>query len=396
MPRFVDMLAEGMTRRGSAVKILRPQARLFRLPAPATIRKWLGYIDQYILFPIEVRNALKNQPRDTLYVFTDQALGPWVPMVADRPHVIHCHDFLAQKSARGLIKANPTAWPGRCYQAYIRRGYRKGDHFISVSNKTRDDLHLFMTRKPQHSLVVYNGMNRMLQPHDPVHARRMISKRTGLDLSQGYLLHLGGNQWYKNRTGVIEIYNTWRSASQRSLPLIMAGKKPDPKLRRCYEESPYRNDIHPVVDLADDVIPFVFAGAELFIFPSLAEGFGWPIVEAMACGCPVITTDARPMTEVAGGAAFLIPIGPDTTVLNASWKEDGARLIEEVLHLTPDARRKIIDAGLINAKRFDTDKALDLIEGIYQDVLHGYLKNSETTKQMNKTSNEGVVAESAI
>lgn len=236
MPRFVHMLAEGMERRGYAVKILRPQARLFRLPAPAIIRKWLGYIDQYILFPVWVRNALKRDPQDTLYVFTDQALGPWVPMVADRPHVIHCHDFLAQKSAKGWIKENHTAWPGRCYQAYIRRGYREGHHFISVSNKTKEDLHLFMLRNPKHSAVVYNGMNRRLQPHDQTQARAMISKCTGLDLSQGYLLHVGGNQWYKNRTGVIEIYNTWRRAARKPLPLVMVGKKPDAKLKRCYQK----------------------------------------------------------------------------------------------------------------------------------------------------------------
>lgn len=395
MPRFVNMLADGMKKRGSAVNILQPRARFFSLPAPAKFRKWLGYIDQYILFPLEVKNALKNHPPDTLYVFTDQALGPWVHMVADRPHVIHCHDFLAQMSAKGMIKENHTAWPGRCYQAYIRRGYRKGDHFISVSNKTREDLDQFMTRKPQHSLVVYNGMNRMLQPHDPVFARKTISKSTGLDLSQGYLLHVGGNQWYKNRTGVIEIYDAWRSTSKKSLPMIMVGKRPDEKLWRSIKGSPFRNDIHPVIDLTDELIPFAFAGADLFIFPSLAEGFGWPIAEAMACGCPVITTDARPMTEVAGDAAFLIR-SDSTAQQKSSFRENGARLIDEVLQLTPDARQKVINAGLINAKRFDSDKALNLIEGIYQDVLRSYSKNDKKVKLMKTPLKKGAVAESAI
>jgi hypothetical protein len=110
----------------------------------------------------------------------------------------------------------------------------------------------------------------------------------------------------------------------------------------------------------------------------------------------VITTDARPMTEVAGGAAFLIPCDRGTTGGGSSFREDGARLIDEVLQLTPEARRKVIDAGLVNAKRFDTDKALNLIEEIYQDVLRNYPKNTKKMKLMNKLSHKGAVAESAI
>lgn len=177
--------------------------------------------------------------------------------------------------------------------------------------------------------------------------------------------------------------------------MIMVGKRPDEKLWRSIKGSPFRNDIHPVIDLTDELIPFAFAGADLFIFPSLAEGFGWPIAEAMACGCPVITTDARPMTEVAGDAAFLIR-SDSTAQQKSSFRENGARLIDEVLQLTPDARQKVINAGLINAKRFDSDKALNLIEGIYQDVLRSYSKNDKKVKLMKTPLKKGAVAESAI
>jgi hypothetical protein len=126
MPRYATLLAEGMKRRGHQVELWYPQAGFFRLPSPSLLKKWLGYIDQYIVFPKQVRRRIKKCSPDTLFVFTDHALGPWVPLVSDRPHIIHCHDFLAQRSALGKFIANPVSWTGRQYQAFIRKGYKKG------------------------------------------------------------------------------------------------------------------------------------------------------------------------------------------------------------------------------------------------------------------------------
>src|SRR5437763_1072894 len=101
MPRFATMLSDGMKQRGHTVELLTPSPRFYRLPVPAYIKKWFGYIDQYILFPRAVKKRLKKMHQECLFIFTDQALGPWIPLVKDRPHVIHCHDFLAQRSALG-------------------------------------------------------------------------------------------------------------------------------------------------------------------------------------------------------------------------------------------------------------------------------------------------------
>ncbi len=132
MPRFTDMLAAGMRERGHKTEIWMPLQHVSRLSMPQKLKKWAGYIDQYILFPKVVRNKIRSYSGDTLFVFTDHALGPWVPLLKNRFHVIHCHDFLAQCSALGEISENPTAWTGVKYQAFIRRGYAQGKNFISV------------------------------------------------------------------------------------------------------------------------------------------------------------------------------------------------------------------------------------------------------------------------
>ena len=136
------------------------QRRCFhRLRSSPLLKKWLGYLDQYLVFPLQVRVRLRRTDERTLFVFADQALGPWVPLVADRPHVIHVHDLMALRSALGEFKENPTRWTGRRYQAMIRRGFARGQHFISVSENTRADLHRFLAGSQRSSEVVYNGLN---------------------------------------------------------------------------------------------------------------------------------------------------------------------------------------------------------------------------------------------
>lgn len=358
-----------MSARGHHVELWSPKAKFYTFSSNPSLKKWLGYIDQYIVFASEVARKKKHCPMETLFVFTDQALGPWVPLVDDRYHVIHCHDFLAQKSALGQIPENPTSWTGGQYQRFIRHGYSKGKNFISVSKKTRDDLHQFLDRIPSVSEVVYNGLNQHFQPLDSTSARNLFGKRIGMDLTDGYLLHVGGNHWYKNRIGIIEIYLAWRASTDKKIPLVVVGDSPTDELVTTYASSPYKRDIHWFSGIEDEFVRKAYAGASVFLFPSFAEGFGWPIAEAMASGCPVITTNEAPMTEVAGDAGFLIPRRPADKSQAAGWANEAAKVVNKILALSPEDYAATIEAGIINAKRFDTEKALDSIETIYKRIL---------------------------
>ncbi|GAB3904400.1 hypothetical protein GCM10028803_33790 [Larkinella knui] len=372
MPRFARMLAEGMKNRGHQVEIWSPRPQFYGLKFPQVFRKWLGYLDQYILFPVEVRNRLKTRADDTLFVFADQALGPWIPLVADRPHVIHCHDFLAQRSALGEISENPTSWTGKRYQAYIRRGYRKGKNFISVSNKTNNDLHQFLESVPSFSEVVYNGVNALYKPGHTQASRIVLSDKFTIDLTQGYLLHVGGNEWYKNRKGVVEIYDAWRRIYNRTLPLLLIGHEPTSDIRQMAEASTFKNDIHFVSGVEDQLLVHAYRGASVFLFPSLAEGFGWPIAESMACGCRVLTTNEAPMTEVAGKAAEFIPRKPLNGKASQKWAEEAAARVEKILNESDQERLAFINEGFETIKRYNVEVATNRIGKIYETVLDTY------------------------
>ncbi|ASU36708.1 glycosyltransferase [Mucilaginibacter xinganensis] len=368
MPRFTNMLAEEMRKRGHEVDIYSPKALFFRVQSPAVLKKWLGYIDQFVVFPAMVKKLIKRH-HHTLYVFTDHALGMWVPVVKHLPHVVICHDFLAQRSAKGEIAQNPTGWSGRRYQQFIYEGYATAANFISVSKKTQLDLHRFLGRVPVLSKVVYNGLNKTFVPIALKTARQIMSKKTGVDTSGGYILHVGGNQWYKNRVGVLEIYNAWRASGNNNLPLLLIGVLPSATLKLEIERSAYREQIHVLAQIDDEYINAAYSGATVLLFPSLAEGFGWPIAEAMASGCVVVTTGEAPMTEVGDNAAIYIPSQPLRESEGVAWAQGAAKILNQVIDLPETDRVKMVQKGLDNSQRFNTEKALDEFEKIFLEIL---------------------------
>jgi glycosyltransferase involved in cell wall biosynthesis len=368
MPRYANMLFQGMKERGHEVAIWTPKARFYKMPLMHSFKKWLGYIDQYFVFPIEVKFKLRNCSKNTLFVFADQALGPWVPLVKNRDHVVHCHDFLALKSALGQIPENPVSFTGKNYQNYIRNGFSKGKHFISISKKTQQDLQQFHQGKIVSSAVCYNGLNRDFYRLSAESSRNILQEKLNIALTNGYIMHIGGNQFYKNRKGVIEIYDTWRSLYKTKLPLLMIGSKPTEELTALSQKSVFNDDIHFITDFSDEYINNAYSGASCLLFPSLDEGFGWPIVEAMASGCLVITTNKAPMSEVGGTAAFYIDKKTTDPDLEKHWRETSANVLEKVLSLDKLQRSEAIENSFNQSQKFTAEYSLNSIESIYKEI----------------------------
>jgi len=363
MPLFASMLADYF----KAKDVWSPKPFFYRLPCPNRFKKWLGYIDQYLVFPIWVRCTLLKTPSDTLFVFADQALGPWVPLVKKRPHIVHCHDLMALRSALGEIPENPTGFTGRVYQRFIRWGFSQGRNFISVSEQTRNDLHRLAQIKVDESAVVYNGLN---YPYCPMaeNERVTILKKAGLPVeSRGMLLHVGGGQWYKNRLGVVEMYAAYAASVLDPLPLWMVGPKDQAEIVAAIARIPSPGKVHLLSGLDAQTLHAAYAHAKVFLFPSLAEGFGWPIAEAMACGVPVITTGEAPMTEVGGDAAIYHYRRTNENAIE--WAKDGAALIRQALAEYETGCEVMITRVLINSARFDSRNTLESYREIYKRVL---------------------------
>ena len=377
--QFAQMLHDEYARRGHRVALRRPDAIVRRLVRRGPLAKWAGYVDQYLLFPHCLRAGMRADPPDTLYVFCDQALGPWVPRATHRPHVVHCHDLLALRSALGDVPENPTSFTGRLYQRYIRAGFRRARHFISISARTRDELHAFAGTPAGLSEVVHNGLNHPFQCVAPALARARLAA-AGLPTDErGCLLHVGGGQWYKNAAGVVHLYAAYvratRAAGASPLPLWMVSPPPDVRVAAALAGVAPAGEVRFFQGLHTDVLEALYSHAAMLLFPSLAEGFGWPILEAMACGCPVLTTGEAPMSEVGGSVASYLPRlaeGDDV----AAWAGQGARVIADVLQRDTQARADAARAAQARAAIFSADAAIEGYLSFYRQVLERELPAS--------------------
>ncbi len=375
MPRYANMLAQAYRARGHEVEVWTAKAKVRQWVEGtpwARWSKWAGYVDQYLLFPREVRRKLSTQSKDTLYVFCDQALGPWVPLVRHLPHVVHAHDLLALRSALGLIPENPTSFTGRLYQRYIRHGFQQARHFIAVSGRTRSDLQAHAGIPPEHVDVVYNGLNQAFEPMPPSSALPLLAKAGLPSQDSGFLLHVGGSQWYKNTAGVIKIYQHYlqhqAQHGQAALPLVMVCPPASGHIAQALSDLPPGADARFVQGLDSPTLKAAYAMARVFIFPSLAEGFGWPIVEAQACGTVVLTTDDAPMNEIGGPATCYLRRLTISEPMDA-WARDGAQQLLSMLAWPDHERQTRVQQGLEWAKRFEADQAIEAYLAVYRKVL---------------------------
>lgn len=367
MPLFANMIREGMLARGISVECWAPKPFFHRIPA-SYLQKWMGYIDQFIVFPIQARTRLKKLPKSTLFVFSDQALGPWVPLVKNRPHVVHCHDFLALRSSLGEFPQNPTSWSGKIYQKWIRHGFNQASNFICVSHRSAKDLNLFLDNPQSASIeVVHNPLDSFFRPMLAEEANNLLTSQNISGLERGFILHVGGNQWYKNREGVVAVYAAYVRQNTSPLPLVMIGAPPSKQLQDAANSIGNKGNVKFLIRPESKVVKAAYSTASAMLFPSFAEGFGWPIIEAMACGCPVLTTNDAPMTEAGGSAANYIPKFDAENV--DVWAKTCADILGSVLRRSPSERLAFREAGLAHAGRFDNNSVIDRYLSIYENVM---------------------------
>jgi len=275
-----------------------------------------------------------------------------------KPNLITCHDLLAIRAARGEFPQAHTGWSGRLLQRWILSGLRGARHVLCVSGKTARDLEALTggTGKNRGELrVVWNSLNWSYRPGAAL--PEDLASRLGLKPGERYFLHVGGNQWYKNRAGVLRIFARLAEMDEFSAArLVMAGKALPGELRAAIREERLKDRVVEVVNATSEELQALYGNALALLFPSLEEGFGLPILEAQACGCPVITSRRPPMTEVAGeGAIFIDPAEPQAA---ATAIAAGLR-----------GREQLRAAVFKNLERFDAEAIADRYCAFYESIL---------------------------
>jgi glycosyltransferase involved in cell wall biosynthesis len=350
MARYAQMLHLELLKRGYDVEITRPAPFATRLVERGNrLFRWLAYVDKFVLFPPLL--WLRASRADLVHV-CDHSNSFYLRWTGKTPHIITAHDALAIRSALGHFPQNPTRATGVVLQRWILHNLRYADRIVCVSENTRQDFKTLLQEGPPMTVI----SNPLGGDFYPASAADVALMRTncGLTADEDYLLHVGKDTWYKNRPGVLRIMSELRKHPRfRKVKLVMAGTRLPKALQQVAEAL---GGVVECIEPTDEQLRALYTGALALLFPSLEEGFGWPILEAQACGCPVITSARPPMSEIAGAAAILID--PDDA--EGAANTIAARIAER------DALRS---GGLKNVQTYSLDNAMNDYSKVYRELV---------------------------
>jgi len=271
------------------------------------------------------------------------------------PSLLTVHDLSFVRYPQG---AHPAllAWLTKA----VPRSLRRARHILADSQSTRTDLIELMKVPAERITVVGAGVDEHFRPvTDPAALSRV---RARYQLPRRFILGVSTLEPRKNFTGLIAAFNQLTAADRRppiaDLHLVIAGGKGwlYDDIFAAAEASPVRERIHFTGFVADEDLPALYSLADLFAFPSHYEGFGIPVLEAMACGTPVVCADNSSLPEVAGDAALLVEA------------TDREALVQAMHRLLTDAplRAELIEQGFEQAKKFTWEAAARRLLGVYQ------------------------------
>lgn len=265
----------------------------------------------------------------------------FIPLGMSIPKVSMVHDVAFLRYPEHLqprIRTFYKKWMPR-YLAYT-------DHIITVSEFSKSELIAGYNIHPEKITVVYNGVTDAYKPVDETQKKITRDKYTK---GRPYFVYLGAIHPRKNILTLVKAFEKFKSSHPSDHQLVLAGRASwhTEEVFKAIAESKWKDTIHLPGYIATADATALVASAEAMIYPSLYEGFGLPLVEAMACDVPVICSNVSSLPEVAGNAALLFD-PPDTNHLAEHMKR---------ISTENSLRREMIALGHERSKFFSWDKA---------------------------------------
>lgn len=237
------------------------------------------------------------------------------------PMVLTLHDLIPIVCPESM----PSARARWIYRSASRLAVQRAARVIVCSQATRSDLMRLYGTPAERIDVISEAVDPTFAPVPAADVRRV---REMYRVPQHYILHVGVNKPHKNLSTLLEAYHSYyvRTPAESRAALVLVGEH-DPRYvspRRWAAQLGLAQSVLALGSVPDEDLRALYSGAACFAFPSLCEGFGLPILEAMACGAPVLCSSASSLPEVAGDAAIMLP--PRNT---AAWSKSLAGLLED-------------------------------------------------------------------
>jgi glycosyltransferase involved in cell wall biosynthesis len=276
------------------------------------------------------------------------------PIVKNKPVVVTCNDMHAVLGALGEVPDCPASFFGRLLQKWICHGLKTATRVACISRSTYNDASRIL-KEHENLCVIMDALN---YPFAPLAIDEINRRLADLGEIKGpFILHVGSSLTRKNREGVLRVFA--KVAEGIDLQVVFAGEALNEGLIRLARDLNVYDRVVQVVKPNVEVIEALYNGALALLFPSRFEGFGWPPIEAQACGCPVVGSEIPPLVEVLGHSAALRPL------------KDEAGMADEIRRLATDQnyREQMRQQGLENVRsRFETSRMMSEYVSLYREV----------------------------
>jgi glycosyltransferase involved in cell wall biosynthesis len=309
------------------------------------------FIPEYITLwwdQIQLKNAIKKNNIDVFF-------SPYykIPLFTKTKTILSIFDVTYL-----LVEPYDTYFRSKLYlKNFIKLASKKAKKIITCSNYTKNDLLKILDLPKEKIEVAYLGVSSKFKIIHEKNKMELVKKKYGID--NKYILYVGNLKPHKNVKRLIDAYNLLPETIKREYNLVLAGEQ-SKSLTKGNKQLGLR-DLQFIIfvgHILDEDLPALYGSAELFVFPSLYEGFGLPPLEAMACGCPVVSSNTSSMPEVLGDA---------TLFFNPCHVEEMSLAMRKMLE-DENLRNKFRQKGLERAKLFTFEKTAKRILDVFESV----------------------------
>lgn len=352
MNRFCELI-ENIYEDKFSTKISKPKIYLMKIPFIGRLcKKYIAYIDKLIIYPIWL--IVNTRKYDKIHIIDSgnayySLFCPW-----DRT-IITCHDLLAIRGALGdeTVFCEPSLI-GILLQTLIIIGLKRPKYICFVSYSTYRDFHRIIGTIPKQKYkIIYNPLNRAFESDK---LKINISRREDELISKNpYILMVGSSHPRKNRKISFKVISYLGTDSP--YVLVLAGSPITKQEHELIEKLRIKEKVLSYINPSHNMLNYLYCNAHTLIFPSYAEGFGWPIIEAQSSKCPVIASNKTSIPEIAGNGALFSE--PDDIVKIANYIK--------FLEITK-IRNKILNLGTANVERYNISKTVSEYTKIIKSI----------------------------
>jgi len=244
----------------------------------------------------------------------------------------------------------------KIYDRKFRHACRKANRIHAISEQTKHDLMTYFSVPEEKITVIYQSINPIFYKRAEKELKEQLRKK--YQLPKKFILSVGTVEPRKNLLGLLEGM-IW---SKTYIPVVVVGKLTDyhHKVQKFIEADLNRLQVYFLPRIEDEELAVLYQMAEVLVYPSMFEGFGLPVAEAQASGCPVITSNTSSLPEAGGDAAIYV---------NPEVPEEIGKALK---HLLADQtlRKTLIAKGKVNVERFTPESFAKQLKQLYNSVLN--------------------------